>query len=188
MHYRTILLALLLGLSLACSRSAGVNTNRLDKLTPIATPIQELAIPSSWRSFEVGPFRLTGPPDLKKRNVRGIDSTVYEYENREFSVGIEIGMYSVERTVHSFEYETGSIMIDARQVKFIKSDLNKPAANAARNADGSKSKPVEKNLYIEILIPEESALINVNYKQESSTPLAMAILQSIRLTKPTTKE
>jgi hypothetical protein len=142
-----------------------------------------LELPLNWKAIEMGPFELRGPADMKKKNVQGEDSALYQHENNEFSIGVEVGMYSEESGVHSYQYETGSLMIDGTPVKFTKSDLNIPAANAATNADGSRPKPVEKHLLIEVRFPKERALVSVNYAQESATPHAMAILQSIRVKK-----
>jgi hypothetical protein len=142
-----------------------------------------LELPLDWKAFEMGPFVLRGPGDLKKKNVQGYDSTLYKHENKEFSIDIEIGMYSEDSGIHSHQYETGSTMIDGAPIKYTKTDLNIPAANAATNADGSRAQPVEKHLLIEVRFPEERALVSVNYAQESSTRNAMAILQSVRLKK-----
>ena len=180
--YRAILLSILLAFSFACSQSTSRSDTQQIKPS-LPTPIPELELPLNWKAFEMGPFELRGPADLKKKNVRGIDSEIYEHENREFDIGVEVGMYSEDSGIHSYEYETGSIMIDGTPVTFTKSDVNVPAANAARNADGSKSKPVEKHLLIVVRFPKEEAVVNVNYPEESLTPNAMAILQSIRVKK-----
>lgn len=183
MDCRTIFFVLLLGLGSACARNSVVNNNILTKLTPSPTPIQELAIPSNWKTFQIGPFQVLGPDSMKKKNVKGIDSEVYRYENKEFFFDIAIGDYECVdgKLSETFsEHENGSIMINNKEVKFTKYDINKPSGYAATNADGSRSKPVEKHLVLEACIPKKNALVSIGYAEESSTHLAMAMLQSIR--------
>lgn len=180
--WRMILASSFIGLGILCSSCENAVTNTSVKLSADPTPVSELAVPSDWKRFDIGPFVMVGPADLKDKKVHGIDSEVFEFENNEFSIGIEVGMYSgYASKYHSYEYETGSILIAGGLVQFEKEDLNKPASNAARNAAGSTSKPVEKHLSLTVWIPKEQATVSVNYAEESSTKRALTILQSLRL-------
>ena len=180
--YRIILATFVIAFSLSCSRTIDLTTPDTTRSKPGATPIPQMEAPSDWKTFEIGPFTLSGPADLKDKKVRGIDSSVYLFENEEFSVGIEVGSYSgSEPNFHSYEFETGLVQIGDKMMKFEKVDVNKPNASAARNADGSKQKPIDKHLSVTTWISEERATIGVSYRYESSTPQALTMLQTIRV-------
>lgn len=186
MDFRIVLFILLVGLCCTCIQRSDVGNNNLVRFTPSPTPIQELVVLSGWERFEIGPFTVLGPTNMKKKNIKGEDSEIYEYEDWKFSFQVAMGMYECvdgKLGPSFYEHEKRSIMINGNAVDFIKSDVNKSASNAATNADGSRSKPVEKHFVLEACIPEKNALVSVSYTEESSTQLAMAMLQSIRLRK-----
>lgn len=169
-------------LSFACG-STGSAT--FSATAPTSTPLGEVKAPGDFREFEIGPFRLLGPKNLKKVNVKGIDSKVHHYENDELSLGMDISpmfydeKYELEE--RSYQHHFGTMVIDGRVVKYKKGDLNQSLPTAARNADGSKAPPVEKNYFITVFIPEAFAVVSVSYRNESSTDSAFAILQSIKV-------
>lgn len=177
-----LLLCWVATLILACD-----STDRLQPVTPVpsASPKAQSKIPADFKEFEIGPFRLLGPADLSKKNVQGIDSEVHEYENRDFVLGMDISsMFYGDKFVleeRSYQHDFGNVVIDGRNVRYKKGDLNISLSTAARNADGSKSPPVEKNYFITVFIPEAYAVVSVNYRNEASTDSAFAILQSIKV-------
>ncbi|MEO8649281.1 MAG: hypothetical protein ABI539_08965 [Acidobacteriota bacterium] len=172
-----------MALSLACG-STGEKVV-LDTSLPSPSPVAEFKIPTDFKEFDIGPFRLFGPPDLKKKNVQGIDSEIHEFENRDFAIGMDISpmLYGeeYELTDQSYQHETGTVVIDGRNVKYIKGDLNKSLPTAARNADGSRSPPEEKHHFVTVFIPQANAVVSVNYRNEASTGSVFAILQSIKV-------
>ena len=151
---------------------------------PSASPVPEVKIPADFKEFEIGPFRLLGPKDLKTLNAKGIDSEVHDYESREFSIGMDISSMFYDEKYElqegSYQHTFGTMVVDGRTVRFKKGDQNRLLPTAARNADGSSSPPVEKNHFITVFIPEAYAVVSVSYKAEGSTDRAFAILQSLR--------
>ena len=169
-------------LGISCSQDVRLDNVNGPAVIPAVTPIQAVERPSDWKQFEMGQFTVSGPKDMKIKKWQGDDSNGYTLENKEFLFDVDISMYNAgENQIHSFQYTTGTIIIDGKFLKYTKTDLNKPAANAAVNADGSKAKPIEKNIMIEVRFPEEEAIVSVNYSNESSIQSAMAMLQSITL-------
>ena len=136
-------------------------------------------VPTDWKRFDVGPFSVVGPADLKVRTFKGdAGNGGYELENAEISFRVDIDLY--ETHVSSYQREVGTLLIEEIPVKYTKVDLNKPVADAARNADGSRAKPVEKNLMIMVRLPDQLATLCVRYHVESTGQLAMAMLQSVQ--------
>ena len=167
-----ILIGLVLGLNSACSPNAD-------------SVITKIETPSDWKRFEAGPFSVAGPADLKMKPWQGIDANGYTLENTEFSFDVDISMYNTTEgrpDGSHIQKEIGKTVIDGRAVDLAVVDINIPPANAAVNADGSRSKPVEKNLLLEVRFPEELAIVSVRYSTGASTPSAIAMLQSIRRT------
>lgn len=180
-YAKVFLVCLSSTLSFAC----GSTGNAAITGPPSSTPIPQVKRPADFKGFEIGPFRLLAPNDLKEKKVDGEDSEVHKYENREFSIGMDISPLfygdKFELEERSYQHALGTMLIDGKSVRFMKGDLNQRLPTAARNADGSKSPPVEKNHFITVFIPEAYAVVSVNYKAESSTDRAFAIIQSLRV-------
>ena len=180
-----ILLCSFLCLNFACGNNSSVNLGNIETPASVSTPIAEISVPSDWKQLEIGPIIAYVPADFENKNVRGIDSEVYEFSNEELSFGLEVGPYSEVAETCKFQCEISAVVVDGKTRNLVKSDLNKPATNSATNSDGSKSTPFQKYLLVQVSVPEESALLSVKYTDQSSTNLALAILQSVKFKKVT---
>ena len=90
MNIDRVLTAFFLITAAALALSCGSNRVGSVAIDPPPSPISNVMTPADLKEFEIGPFRLLGPPDLKKKNIKGIDSEVYEYENREFLLAMDV--------------------------------------------------------------------------------------------------
>jgi hypothetical protein len=76
-------------------------------------------VPRGWKKIELRDFSLEIPPGMKKRDVRGIDSEVWEYRSRDLRLAIDYGMYSndLESYADRPEYKAEWISIDGKEAK-----------------------------------------------------------------------
>jgi len=74
-------------------------------------------IPDGWNKIELGDFSFYAPPDMKNRNVRGIDSAVWEFRNHSMTLNLDYGMYSndLKSYVDQPEYRAEWLGIDGKK-------------------------------------------------------------------------
>lgn len=84
----------------------------------VSTP-SKVDVPHGWKKVELSDFSFYVPPDMKERDVRGIDSEVREYRNRNMRLGIDYGMYSNDLKSYAArpEYKSESVSIDGEKAK-----------------------------------------------------------------------
>jgi len=178
-----VITILFCGTFICCSHS-----QKLNKVIPATPePIPVKTVPPNWNKFKTEWFTVKAPSNSKLRKYQGDDSSGYALKNDEFSFHFDLSPYNTCQSSSDFQssyvYETGLITINGKPVKYIWTDLNRPSPGAAVNADGSKSKPIEKHLSISICYAEEQVNASVGFIDESWTQNAFAMLQSLRVQK-----
>ena len=78
-------------------------------------------VPPDWKKIDLRDFSFAIPPDLKERDVRGIDSEVWEYRSRDLRLAIDYGMYSDDLDSYSDrpEYKAEWVSIDSKKAKVV---------------------------------------------------------------------
>jgi hypothetical protein len=79
----------------------------------------KVEVPRSWKKVELRDFSFSIPPDMKERDVRGIDSEVWEYRSREMRLAIDYGMYSIDQKSYAEQpgYKSEWVSIDGQRAK-----------------------------------------------------------------------
>jgi hypothetical protein len=84
-------LSLFLVLAVAGSCSC---TQTAHLFAPAQEPLAQ--VPPRWQRTDLGRFSLSLPPDMKKVDVKGIDSSVWEFKNSGTTLAIDLGSYYSE--------------------------------------------------------------------------------------------
>jgi hypothetical protein len=88
-------------------------------------------IPKGWVKIDLGRFSFYAPPDTRNQNVRGIDSVVWQFRNRNMTLNLDYGMYSNDLEPYGDETETERhtewVRIDGKSAKIV--TLRKDSTN-----------------------------------------------------------
>lgn len=76
-------------------------------------------IPDGWTKIDLDSFSFFAPSDLKNQKVRGIDSTVWKFRNREMTLDLDYGRYSNDLQFYADQpdYHTEWLRIDGKKAK-----------------------------------------------------------------------
>ena len=172
----SILLVCIILLS-SCQKQTATSFNTNSYLKEVGN------ISKDWKKIETEDFSFSIPPTMKNKNVRGIDTEVWQYEDGKITLTIEQGdmlgdlSKSTDFVAQRYESKTNKTIVNDDEVIILSLDLNKPKLeNWATNVDGSTSfKIVEKNILLSFSFPNQQTV----FSTESSTPEAQEISQTI---------
>ena len=76
-------------------------------------------VPRGWKKIELRDFSFSIPPDMRERDVHGIDSEVWEYRSRDLRLAIDYGMYSTDHESYAEQpgYKLEWVSLDGESAK-----------------------------------------------------------------------
>jgi hypothetical protein len=80
-------------------------------------------IPKDWVKIDLDRFSFYAPPDMRNQNLRGIDSAVWQFRNRNMTLNLDYGMYSDDLEPYGGETESERhaewVRIDGKSAKIV---------------------------------------------------------------------
>lgn len=149
------------------------------------TPTPAAKVPADWKKIETSHFIVSIPPDMKEKKVRGIDTSLWQYNSKTISLAIEAGFLGGDFGFVQGRYESTWELrsLNGREVQYLTLDLNKPNLKYwSFNADGStKVTNEEKNLVVGMYFPKEHISFVTTRVPAVSHDVVDNILNSITL-------
>lgn len=101
-------------------------------LAVVRSPKQD--IPKGWVKIDLASFSFYAPPDIRNQKVRGIDSAVWQFRNRNMTLNLDYGMYSdnLESYKDESEYHAEWVRIDGKSAKVVTLRNSTDASNKNR--------------------------------------------------------
>ena len=131
-----------------------------------------------WKRVDAdGLFFLSLPEDMKKQDVRGIDSSVGEYRNGRMVVSFDYGIYSnpLESYSDKPEYKESLKNIGGKKAKIVYFS-NTRADSKYKYFSAVHFPEAEKNRFANMNI---KLTLDVEFNEESDNAIAQAIFESI---------
>ncbi len=173
-------------LSLSCQKQTATSFEIVEETSQIRE------IPKDWQKIETDYFSFSIPLDMKNKNVRGIDSFVMQFEDKDITLEIEYGDYSADLDFikQNYQSQTEQTEIDGEIVEIVSCDLdrNNPSSRMmTKNTKTEAIKKTEKNNYSGVSFPgrmkdfsQTAISFEVKYKNLEMQETAKTILYSVK--------
>jgi len=178
MNPRSIFVFFCLAILLCCHTAQKSETSA----SPVAGMPKQNPDPTNpgpgWKRVDAdGLFFLSLPEDMKKQNVRGIDSSVGQYRNGRMVVSFDYGIYSnpLESYSDKPDYKENLKNIGGKKAKIVFFS-NTRADSKYKYYSAVHFPEVEKNRFANMNI---KLTLDVEFNEESNNAIAQAIFESI---------